>query len=331
LKILVTGATGFIGGAVCRELASRGEQVRVLHRVTSNTLLLDDLPVEHHIGDLNDPPSLLKPVKGVEAVIHCAAQLGNTTDWSRFYNVTVLGTRALLNAAREAKVKRFIHTSSVAAFGVPDRGFKEKGSSLLTETHTWNFRPQHWQYGYAKYLAEMEVQRSVALGLDAVIVNPSSVFGPGDALRSQSSILHLIADHGLRLCAPGGMNVVHVQDVVTGHLAALEHGVRGERYILGGENISLEHFFRIILGTADISAHLINLPIPLVGLIRKLFFLTSRLLHLDINPGILNLAGYYFYYDLEKSIRHLKLPAPLSARQAVVDAHRWFKEHPIVC
>ena len=127
------------------------------------------------------------------------------------------------------------------------------------------------------------------------------------------------------------MNVVHIADVVRGHLAALEHGLRGERYILGGENIPHEGFFRTILETAGIHAHLTNLPLPLVRLMRKLFFLTSGLLHLDINPGILNLAGYYFYYDLENSMRQLDLPASLSARQAVADANQWFKEHPNIC
>jgi dihydroflavonol-4-reductase len=328
LKILVTGATGFIGGAICRAVTAQGDQVRAFHRATSNTTLLDDLAVEHYIGDLNDPSSFKNAFKGVDAVIHCAAQLGSTTNWQHFYNVTVRGTRAVLDAAREAKVRRFVHTSSVAALGVPESGPVRNNHTPISETHTWNFDPQRWQYGFAKYLAELEVQRAVTLGLDAVIVNPSSVFGPGDILRSQNSVIRLVAERGLRLSAPGGMNVVHIADVVRGHLAALEHGRRGERYILGGENIPHEHFFHTIMETAGIQARLINLPLPLVRLMRKLFFVTSRLFHLDINPGILNLAGYYFYYDLEKSMRQLNLPAPFSARQAVADAHQWFKEHP---
>ena len=328
MKILVTGATGFIGGAICRALTVQGDQVRAFHRATSNTTLLDDLAIEHFIGDLNDPSSFKNAFKGVDAVIHCAAQLGSTTDWQRFYNVTVRGTRAVLEAAHEAKVRRFVHTSSVAALGVPESGPVRNNHTPISETHTWNFDPRRWQYGYAKYLAELEVQRAVTLGLDAVIVNPSSVFGPGDILRSQNSVIRLVAERGLRLSAPGGMNVVHITDVVHGHLAALEHGLRGERYILGGENIPHENFFYTILETAGIQARLINLPLPLVRLMRKLFFVTSRLFHLDINPGILNLAGFYFYYDLEKSMRQLNLPAPLSARQAVADANLWFKEHP---
>jgi len=328
LKILVTGSTGFIGSAICRELVARGEQVTAFHRSGSNTRPLDDLTIEHRIGDLNDPASLINAVKGVDAVIHCAAQLGSSTDWRRFYDVTVRGTRALLDAARAAKVRRFVHTSSVAALGVPERGFRNYSLSLLTETHTWNFPPQRWQYGYAKYLAELEVQRAVALGLDAVIVNPSSVFGPGDVLRVQTSVIRMVTEHGLRLSAPGGMNVVHIRDVVLGHLAALEHGLRGERYILGGENLPHDQFIRYILESAGLSTRIITLSLPLMKLMRKLFFLTSRILHLSINPGILNLAGYYFYYDLEKSHKQLGLPSPSSARQAITDATQWFKEQP---
>lgn len=331
MKILVTGATGFIGGALCRELVARGDRVRAFHRATSNTTLLDDLPLEHHIGDLNDPSSIVHAMKGVDAVIHCAAQLGSTTDWQRFYNVTVRGTCSVLDIARETKVRRFVHTSSVAALGIPEYGRSRKDQSILSETHTWNFSPRYWQYGYAKYLAELEVQRAAAMGLDVTIVNPSSVFGPGDILRSQNSVIRLVSERGLRLSAPGGMNVVHIADVVRGHLAALEYGLRGERYILGGENIPHTQFFRAILETAGINARIIELSLPLVRLLQKLFFLTSGLLHLDINPGILNLAGYYFYYDLEKATRQLRLPKPLSTREAVSDANQWFKEHSNPC
>ncbi len=331
MKILVTGSTGFIGNALCHELVACGEQVIAFHRPSSNIKPLDDLTIEHRIGDLNDPDSIHKAVKGVQAVIHCAAQLGSSTDWKRYYNVTVRGTRTLLDAARVAKVRRFIHTSSVAALGVPEHGYRNSSRSLLTETHTWNFHPRRWVYGYAKYLAELEVQRAVAMGLDAIIVNPSSVFGPGDVLRAKNSVLRMVAEQGMRLSAPGGMNVVHIRDVVQGHLAALEKGIRGERYILGGENLTHDRFIKTIQNVAGISTRIISLPLPLVVLVRKLFFLTSHILHLSINPGILNLAGFYFYYDLEKSCKQLGLPESMSARQAITDAYKWFKEYSPSC
>ena len=329
MKILVTGATGFIGGAICRELIARGDHVRAFRRASSNTSLLDDLPVEHQIGDLGDPPSLRQAVEGMDAIIHCAAQLGSHGNWQSYHTVTIQGTRAILEAALKARVKRFIHTSSVAALGVPEVGPSPRYIPLLSENHTWNFDPQRWPYGYAKYLAELEVQRAVALGLDAVILNPSSVFGAGDLLRNRSSIIRMVAERGLRLSTAGGMNVVHIHDVVLGHLAALDKGHQGERFILGGENIPHDRFMRLIMESAGIHAKLIKLPLSLVNLMRNLSGSASKLFHFDINPGILNLAGFHFYYDLEKSRRELGLPPPLGARQAVTDAFLWFKERPI--
>jgi dihydroflavonol-4-reductase len=329
LKILVTGATGFIGGAICRELVARGDYVRAFHRASSNTSLLDDLPVEHQVGDLEHPPSLRQAVKGMDAIIHCAAQLGSHGNWQSYQSVTIQGTRTILEAALEAHIKRFIHTSSVAALGVPEVDPSHRYTPLLSENHTWNFDPQRWPYGYAKYLAELEVQRAVALGLDAVILNPSSVFGAGDLLRNRSSIIRMVAERGLRLSTVGGMNVVHVNDVVHGHLAALENGHRGQRYILGGENIPHHRFMCLIMESAGIHAQLIKLPLSLVTVLRNLSKGASKLLHFDINPEILNLAGFHFYYDLEKSRRVLGLPPPLDARQAVTDAFQWFKERPI--
>jgi dihydroflavonol-4-reductase len=328
LKILVTGATGFIGGAICRELSARGARVRAFHRSSSNTALLDDLPVEHHIGKLEDPGSLARAVKGVDAVFHCAAQLGSHGDWQKYQSVTIQGTRDLLAAAREARVKRFIHTSSVAALGVPENTPHSKETPLLSENHTWNFPSHRWPYGYAKYLAELEVQHAVALGLDAVILNPSSVFGAGDLLRARNTIIRTVTEHGMRLSTSGGMNIVHIHDVVQGHLAALEYGHRGERYILGGENLTHHKFLSTIMACAGIHARLIAMPLSLVRLMRILARTTTRLMHLEINPGILELAGYHFYYDLEKSMRVLKLSVPLDAHQALADAFHWFKEHP---
>ena len=125
------------------------------------------------------------------------------------------------------------------------------------------------------------------------------------------------------------MNVVHIHDVVLGHLAALEYGRRGERYILGGENIPHQAFISDVMEIAGVHAQPINLPHSLVTLMRTLSRGTRMLVHMGINPGILHLAGYYFYYNLEKSIRELRLPPPCSARQAVQEAYLWFKEHPI--
>ena len=243
MKILVTGSTGFIGGALCRELVAQGYEVRAFHRTTSNLRLLENLPVEHVIGDLTQPDSVRAAVEGVEGVFHVAAWVG-MNDPGRLYAITVEGTRAVVQAALQCGVRRLVYTSSVAALGIPQPGIP----SLLDEHHTWNFRPEFFPYGYAKYLAELEIQKAVAQGLDAVIVNPSLVLGPGDLYRHTSSVIMQIATRKVGIAVTGGANVVHVADVVEGHIAAFSRGKTGERYILGHAhgNLSMQQAFALL-------------------------------------------------------------------------------------
>ena len=118
-------------------------------------------------------------MQGIEVVFHAAAWMGGHDQPGRQYAVTVEGTRNMLQAARKAGVRRVVHTSSVAALGVPDAARQPNEAQLMNENHTWNYRPDYYPYGYAKYLAELEVQKAVAQGLDVVIVNPTLVFGAG--------------------------------------------------------------------------------------------------------------------------------------------------------
>jgi dihydroflavonol-4-reductase len=324
LKALVTGSTGFIGGAICRRLVEQGMEVRAFHRETSSLKNLEGLAVEHVTGDLTRPETLEPAMQGVEVVFHAAALLGARDDPGRMYAVTVEGTRAILRAARKAGVRRLIHTSSVAALGVPEVSrLKPPVRGLLDESHAWNYYSELWSYGYAKYLAELEVQKSVANGLDAVIVNPSVVMGAGDVYRKTSSVVVQIASGKLRVCVEGGVNIVHIEDVVSGHLAALQYGRRGARYILCGTNLPIPEMTRMI---AEFSGLSIPLVVP-AGLVRSSAGVLKRLesfLPLPISAEMLNLAGYYFYYDGRKAQRELRLDAPLSAQLALQDAFDWF-------
>lgn len=330
MKALVTGSTGFIGGAICRRLVEQGAQVRAFHRETSSLKLLADLPVEHALGDLTQPETLEAAVQDVDVVFHAAALLGGREDPGRMYTVTVEGTRALLKAARKAGVRRLVYTSSVAALGVPEVSrLHPPVRGLLDENHAWNCPPAIWPYGYSKYLAELEVQKAVAGGLDAVIVNPALVFGPGDVYRKTSSVVVQVASGKLRLSVEGGVNVVHIEDVVSGHLAALERGRRGARYILAGTNLPLPEMTRAI-------AELSGMPVPFVvpgrvvrlsaGLLKRL----EDFLPLPVSAEMLNLAGHYFYYDGRKAQRELRLEAPLPARRALKDAYDWFVSEGVI-
>ena len=325
MRVLVTGSSGFIGAALCRALVEAGHSVRAFHRPTSNPRMLQSLPVEHALGDLGHPETLAEAAAGMEVVFHAAAQMGaRNQDVDRMYAITVEGTRALLQASRKAGVRRLVHTSSVAALGVPERTRRGVMNAPMDETHTWNYRPEWWAYGYTKYLAEIEVQRALAEGLDAVIVNPAHVLGAGDVYRQSNSLVVRVAMGRLPVLAEGGLNVVHLQDVVAGHLAALEHGRTGERYILGGENLSIVELVEKIAAVAGVTPPRVVLP---AGLMRSLAVPLGWLeayLDLPVSAAMFRQAGDFYYYDTAKAQRDLNLPAPRPADEAIRAAYEWF-------
>lgn len=325
MKVLVTGSTGFIGAHLCRALISKGCQVRAFHRASSARRLLDGLPVEHAIGDLTRPETLQAALAGMDVVFHTAALLGGREEPGKMYAVTVEGTRFLIQAALQAGIKRMVHTSSVAALGVPERiQFNVADQALLNENHTWNYRPDYWPYGYAKYLAELEIQKAITQGLDAVIVNPALVIGAGDIYRQNSSIIVQVARQRLPALIDGGINLVHIDDVVAGHLAALERGRCGERYILGGENLTHIQVVHKIAKIVGVKAPRMVLPTGLVRKIAGISWMVQPFLDTPLAVRQLHLAGLYFYYDTSKARVKLGLTEPKPSDHAIEEAYAWF-------
>ncbi len=323
MNILVTGSSGFIGSNLCRGLLAAGHTVRAFHRPSSKLLLLEDLPVEHTLGDLTQPETLVAAMEGIEIVFHAAAWMGGHEQGGRQYAVTVEGTRNVLQAARQAGVRRVVHTSSVAALGVPEAS---RQPALLDEQHSWNYRPDYYPYGYAKYLAELEVQKAVALGLDAVIVNPSLVFGPGDLYRQAGSIISQVADRRVSLGIEGGINCVHVADIVAGQLAAMACGRSGERYILGGENLTHMQLLQIIAEVTSAPAPNLVIPSALLQGLSGLAQVFQNFLNLPVDPALLRLAGRYFYYDLQKAEKELGRVERRPVKEAIQEAYAWFQQ-----
>ena len=237
-KILVTGASGFIGSRVARQLCERGDEVKVLLRPSASRKALRGLPVEIAEGDIMVASTVYRALMGCDRLFHVAANYKMwDRDPSKVLEPSIRGTREVLEAVRrhDGKIEKVVITSSVAAIGAGH------GGEVLDENADWKLDDSE-QYVVAKRRAE-EVALAAAKELHVVVVNPAGVFGPGDARPTPSGTLIVrylnwsapIAFPG----SPGGLSVVDVDDVARGHLLAMEKGRVGERYILGGENLTI--------------------------------------------------------------------------------------------
>ena len=237
MPILITGATGFLGSELTRQLVANGADVRVLRRATSKLDLLGDVAdqVEHAVGDVNDVERLQAAMADVRQVYHVAAFVGfgGRRDREQLRRVNVAGTANVVNAALAAGVERLVHTSSMAAFGRP-----EDARQSIDETSEWRPSRMNTAYAESKYLAELEVFRGIAEGLDAVLVNPALIFGVGRTGEGTMQIAQQVRGGRLPALPAGGTNVVDVIDVAAGHRLAMARGETGERYFFGGENLT---------------------------------------------------------------------------------------------
>lgn len=236
MRILLTGATGFVGSAVLRQLVDAGESVRVFVRPDSDRRNLEGMPVEIAVGDLLAPETVAAALEGCTGLFHVAADYRL---WAprpdEIFSVNVSATKSLMEAAAAAGVERIVYTSSVAVLA------NLEGGAVADEETPVSFERMIGTYKRSKYLAEQEVRRLIeAAGLPAVIVNPSMPVGPRDVKPTPTGRFILAAAAGhLPAYVDTGMNVVHVDDVARGHLLAFERGKVGERYILGGENMTM--------------------------------------------------------------------------------------------
>ena len=231
--ILVTGATGHVGANLVRALIERGERVRVMARADRRGI--EGLDIEIVEGDLRHREDVARAVKGVRRIYHLAAYVSlRAADRQMLFDVNVLGTRKVMMAALEAGVERVVHCSSFGAIGRAPNG------GVSDETFTLNPAHVELEYEASKALAEHEVLRAALAGLDVTIVNPSGIVGGLDFKPSSVGQTTLDFCHGrMPAYVPGAFEFVAVDDVVSGHLLAMEKGKKGERYILTGEHRSL--------------------------------------------------------------------------------------------
>jgi len=321
---LITGATGLVGSAVARKLVAAGFRVRALVRSSSPRVHLNGLDLEFAVGDIRDPDSVRRAMAGARYVFHVAADYRLwARDPSEIFAANVDGTRIVMQEAVNAGVERIVYTSSVATLELPDNGTAADESVPLA------IGAGIGAYKRSKIAAERLVETMVAEAkLPAVIVNPSTPIGPGDVKPTPTGRIIVETARGR---VPGfldtGLNLVHVDDVAEGHLAALQRGIIGERYILGGENVLLADMLAEIARLGGVSPPRLLLPrtgvLALAYMAEAAAWLTGRE-PFTTRDGI-RMAAHRMFFTSAKAERHLGFRAR-PYREALEDAVRWFQK-----
>jgi dihydroflavonol-4-reductase len=324
MTTLVTGATGFLGSHVARQLAARGETVRILVRAASQLRAVEDLPLEKAEGDLRDAASLDRALRGVERVYHVAADYRL---WARdpqdIYESNVTGTKNLLHAARRTGVRKFIYTSTVATIAV------DRPGTLPNEDTQSELREMIGHYKRSKWLAEQEVFKAAKEGFPAIIASPTTPVGPGDWKPTPTG--KIVLDF-LKGKMPGyvetGLNFVAVEDAAAGHLLASDRGKAGERYLLGGENLTLKQLLDALAKITGRPAPRLKIPHAVALGVAYAENAFSRLLGREPQIPVegVKIARHKMFVDCSKAQRELGFEAgPVEA--ALERAVRWYESN----
>ncbi|MGA8941713.1 MAG: NAD-dependent epimerase/dehydratase family protein [Thermoactinomyces sp.] len=297
MKVLVTGGTGFVGRNLVHLLCGKGYDVTVLHRETSR---LHDLPVNvsFRVGDLTEADSVRGCCAGMDCVFHVAG----VVQWGKASRVNlelnnVTGTRNIAREALQSGVKKFVHTSSAAAVGLPE-------NEIADESFVYNGDRLQVGYAMAKKAGEEIVLRMVEEGLPATVVNPAVIIGR----RNYSpNIVRSVITGRLTVSPAGGINVCDVDDVVEGHLLAALHGKTGERYLLGGTNLPLKELLQKIATAAGRNKRIKQLPDPLL---KSISWVGEAIGFLSRSEpffawDLAKLSGRNIYYSSDKAMREL--------------------------
>ena len=321
--VLVTGASGFVGSAVARALIDRGAKVRVLIRASSPRANIEGLDVQAVCGDMRDAADMTRALQGCRYVFHVAADYRLwARDPEEIVRNNLAGVTAVMEAALAARVERLVYTSSVAALRIPDDGTPGDETGPLTEAEAIG------AYKRSKVAAERRVERYIVEdGLPAVIVSPSTPIGPRDVKPTPTGRILVEAARGrMPAYVDTGLNLVHVDDVAEGHVRALAAGRIGERYVLGGQDVSLGELLREVAAVTGRPAPRLKLPIRPLYPLAEIAELAGRITGKEpfLTRDSLKMATHHMYFSSAKAERELGYAArPYVV--AVREALGWFR------
>jgi dihydroflavonol-4-reductase len=315
-RVLVTGATGFIGSHLVRALLARGDDVRVSMRSTSKLGPLEGLDVERVTAEVTDAAAMRRAVRGVERAFHVAGTTSLRKSAEEVLRVNAEGTRTVLGASLDAGVERVVYVSSVAAIGPARRG------GANDERHVYS-GPLGIPYADAKHVAEVEALRIAARGLDVVVACPAHVFGRGDERRSSTDVVRRFLLRRIAAYVDGAICIVDVEDVAKGLLLCDERGRSGERYILGTRNYTWQRLFGELERFSGIEAPAVRLPLRVaLGLAEASARAPGPT---PLAPAEIRAAAHWWTYRSAKARRELGWTS--RPHEETVEATvRWYQE-----
>jgi dihydroflavonol-4-reductase len=324
MKTLVTGATGFIGSSLVRELLKDGLQVKVLVRKNSDTRNIDGLDVERAYGDIRDKESVKSALKGCDIFYQTAALYAFWAPDSKvFYDINVEGTKIALSAALEQGMEKAVYTSTIAAVGYYGA---DNPANEDVEFNLWDTGDH---YTRSKYLGEVEAKKFCEKGLPLVILNPAVVIGVRDIKPTPSGKMIIdVVNRKMPGYIDGGLNLVDVEDVARGHILAAQKGRIGERYILGNENLPIKDYLELIGEIAGVEPPGRKIPYSLAIMLGYGYQFLSSITRKPpvLTAPMVRSGSKYVYFNCSKAVRELGL-SQTPIKTTVEKAVSWFKEN----
>jgi dihydroflavonol-4-reductase len=323
-NILVTGATGFIGSRLVEKLVATPDRISVLVRKNSDLSALSGKldKIQLVYGDVTDGDSVANAMAGIDYVYHVAGltYMGDKKT-ELLYRINVTGTKNVLHSALESGVKRVLHVSSITAVGIAS------GKKPVDESVKWNFDAVKLEYARTKHLAELEVADALNKGLDTVIVNPAFVFGAGDMNFNAGRLIKDVNNRLIPFYPLGGICVIDVDIVAETIITAMEKGRKGERYIIGGENVSYKQLVDTISKITGAPKVLLPLPYWLAKILKTMLdrYKIRNGISKLFNLSMFRVASESLYFDSSKALRELGMRHE-PYEKSIRSAYEWYRE-----